>query len=81
MSQNQKSITEFLTADSSKKHRNVVGPQAPQTKVSYNLKINEDKPFHPPTDYVFLKTKIGDKQRSCQAHWFKQFPWLHYDEK
>ena len=40
-----------------------------------------DKPFHPPNDYIFPKTKSGDRLRSCQAHWFKQFPWLHYDEK
>ena len=60
---------------------NVARPQAPQCKESHNLKFNEDKPFHPPNDYIFPKTKSGDRLRSCQAHWFKQFPWLHYDEK
>ena len=50
MSQNQTSITGYLTADSSKKQHNVARPKAPQCKESHNLKINEDKPFHPPND-------------------------------
>ena len=81
MSQNQTSITGYLTADPSKKQDNVARPQAPQCKESHNLKINEDKPFHPPNDYIFPKKKSGDRLRPCQAHWFKQFPWLHYGEK
>ena len=81
MRQNQTSITGYLTADSSENQHNVASPQAPQCKESHNLKINGDKPFHPPNDYIFPKTKSGDRLRSCQAHWFKQFPWLYYDEK
>ena len=40
-----------------------------------------NKPFHPPTDYVFPKLRSGDILRLCQEHWFKTFPWLHYNEK
>ena len=81
MSQKQTSITGYLTADSSKKQHNVARLQALQCKESHNLKINEDKPFHPPNDYVFPKMKSENRLRSCQAHWFKQFPWLHFDKK
>ena len=45
ISQNQTSITGYLTADSSKKQYHVARPQAPQCKEAHNLKINEDKPF------------------------------------
>ena len=47
---------------------------------THNIKIN-DKPVYPLTDYVFPESKSGDRLRPCQAHWFKKFPWLHYDEK
>ena len=43
--------------------------------------IEEDKPFNRSDDFCFPKRKFGEKQRSCQAHWFRQFEWLHYDEQ
>ena len=46
----------------------------------HNIKIN-DTPFHPTTDYVFPKSKSEDRLRPCLADWFKNLPWLHYDEK
>ena len=61
MSQNQTSITGYLTAESSKKQHNAARPQALQCKESQNLKIKEDKPFHPPNDYIFPKTKSRDR--------------------
>ena len=41
----------------------------------------EDRPFHPSNDFCFSKRKFGKRQRACQAHWFQQFEWLHYDEQ
>ena len=43
--------------------------------------LKEGEFFHPPKHYVFPKTRIADRDRSCQQHWFKDFPWLHYDER
>lgn len=51
----------------------------PTTAQTDGIKITEL--FHPPADYIFPKTKSGDKLRSCQPQWFEKFPWLHYDEK
>ena len=41
MSQNQTSITGYLTAESSKKQHNAARPQAPQCKESHNLKLKK----------------------------------------
>ena len=35
--------------------------------------IEEDKPFHPSDDFCFPKRKFEERQRPCQAHWFRQF--------
>ena len=43
--------------------------------------VEEDKPFNRSDDFCFPKRKFGEKQRPCQAHWFRQFEWLHYDEQ
>ena len=43
--------------------------------------LHVDKPFHPTKDYVFPKSRFGNRDRSCQHHWFKDFSWLHYDER
>jgi len=37
--------------------------------------------FHPSKNYKFPKSKQGTRERSCQQHWFNDFPWLHYDER
>ncbi len=39
-------------------------------------------PNHPADNFVFPKKSFGKKQivwRSCQAPWFKRWPYLHYD--
>ena len=43
--------------------------------------VHADKPFHPTREYVFPKSSIGKRDRSCQHNWFKDYPWLHYDER
>ena len=35
--------------------------------------IEQDKPFHPSDDFCPPKRKFGERQRPCQAHWFRQF--------
>ena len=38
---------------------------------------------HQPIEFVFPKRKFGKTkvcERSFQATWFQQFPWVHYDE-
>ena len=40
-----------------------------------------EKPFHPTKDYIFPKSRFGNRDRSCQHQWFNDFPWLHYDER
>ena len=32
-----------------------------------------------PKDFKFPVSTFGNKRRSCQASWFQDFPWLHYD--
>ena len=44
----------------------------PQKKAGDSI-IELHKFFHPATDFCFPKTKIGDRQHSCQALWFQQF--------
>lgn len=91
MSQNnQKSITHFFKSNEKQPEQKLLQIVAEQKSSSQKsqqsqvptdgIKIN-DGPFHPPADYFFPKSKSGDKLRSCQAHWFKKFSWLHYDEK
>ena len=39
-----------------------------------------EKPYHPPKEFIFPKTKIGSRNRSCGQHkWFNDYPCLHYD--
>ena len=53
-------------------------PTVPEN-VSHNL--NGDFLCRPTKTFTFPKTKIGDRNRSCQHQWFEQFPWLIYDTK
>ena len=46
-----------------------------------DVTIEEDKPFHPSDYFCFPERKFGERQRLCQAYWFRQFEWLHYDEQ
>ena len=36
-------------------------------------------PYRPSKSFAFPKTKVGERNRSCQHIWFEQFPWLRYD--
>lgn len=45
-----------------------------------SLNVPEER-FHPNEKFQFPKTLIGGRQRSCQANWFKDFNWLHYDKR
>ena len=39
--------------------------------------------FQPPLSYTFLPRTYGKthvKQRRCLHQWFREFPWMHYDE-
>ncbi|MEM6831947.1 MAG: DUF4371 domain-containing protein [Bacteroidota bacterium] len=40
-----------------------------------------EKPYHPPKDFIFPKSKFGARSRSCQHKWFKTYQWLHYDSE
>jgi len=91
MNRKQSCITTFLkknsenSSDNSAKTSQESSQEENNTRtpVTAALQVNDDKPFHPPPDYSFPKTKSGSgsKLRSCQAHWFQKYPWLHYDEK
>ena len=37
-------------------------------------------PFHPPSNFVFKARLQGKQKRYCQAKWFLQFKWLHYNQ-
>ena len=37
------------------------------------------EPFHPGKSFQFPKKNYGSRQRSCQAQWFVDYPFLHYD--
>ena len=43
--------------------------------------FKEGKLFHVPNHYVFPKKRIVARDRLYQQHCFKDFPWLHYDER
>lgn len=34
-----------------------------------------------PSQYNFPKKRYGNQNRSVQSTWFKEYPWLHYDEE
>ena len=48
---------------------------APQTQTRPTTEI----PHRPSKSFIFPKTKVGERSRSCQHIWFEKFPWLHYD--
>ena len=37
------------------------------------------EPFHPDRTFAFPKRKFRARERSCQARWFEDYPFLHYD--
>lgn len=40
----------------------------------------QPSPFHPPPGFVFKARLQGKQKRYCQAKWFLQFKWLHYNQ-
>ena len=46
---------------------------------SIKVKCMLDKPNHS-KDFPFPYIKIGRKKQSFSADWFKQYPWLQYDQ-
>ena len=32
-----------------------------------------EKPYHPPKDFIFPKSKFGARNRSCQHKWFETY--------
>ena len=49
-----------------------------QSSIDIYLHITE--PFQP-TNFTFPKKTFGKQNRSFQAKWFTDFPWLHYNEQ
>ena len=49
-----------------------------QSSIDIHLHITE--PFQP-TNFTFSKKTFGKQNRSFQAKWFTDFPWLHYNEQ
>ena len=41
--------------------------------------MSVDKPFRPPSSFKFPTRRYGERDRSCQHSWFKDFNFLHYD--
>ena len=50
-----------------------------QNDVSFEKPIIPDKRFKPDKRYSFPFTLFGERLRSCQAGWFDEYQWLHYD--
>lgn len=56
-------------------------PTVPEVAENVSKNLNEDSLCRPAKTFTFPKTKIGERNRSCQHKWFEQFPWLIYDTK
>ena len=60
-----------------------------QTCVTYSRVLGEacskvtvdSKPFHLASSFPFPKKMCGKRERSYQATWFQEFPWLHHDTR
>ena len=65
---------------------NIQQPKTTESAESSNVEqssstcgnINVPVQCQPGADYTFPLTQFGKKKRSCQASWFRNFPWLHY---
>ena len=76
----QKSVNEVKDDEPRKENTNSTFIQQ-QSNSQQTTELLLDKPFHPTKDFIFPKTKIGNRDRACQHQWFENFPWLHYDER
>ena len=50
------------------------------TKGAEPVNIISNSP-NQPSNFHFPKTGFGKQSRSFQSAWFRDYPWLHYDEK
>ena len=46
-------------------------------ETSVSLPSTQSEPFQP-MNFQFPKTKVGKQNRSFNAKWFREYPWLHY---
>ena len=46
-------------------------------ETSVSLPPTQSEPFQP-MNFQFPKTKVGKQNRSFNAKWFREYPWLHY---
>ena len=51
-----------------------------KTRKIYRAAVNIISP-NQPSNFRFPKTAFGKQSRSFQSAWFRDYPWLHYDEK
>ena len=52
-----------------------------EKKVTQHSNSERDpKFFQPSENFKFPPRVINGRKRSCQASWFKKFPWLHYEK-
>ena len=50
------------------------------TKEAAAVNIISNSP-HQPSNFQFPKTGFGKQSHSSQSAWFREYPWLHNDEK
>ena len=80
-------ISKVATVDSETRPQLQTEPTSSTTNVEraenvqYCPVIEGGKPFHPPETFLFPKRKFETRNRSFQAHWTKDFNWIHYDQK
>ena len=46
-------------------------------ETSVSVPPTQSEPFQP-MNFQFPKTKVGKQNRSFNAKWFREYPWLHY---
>ena len=75
-------ITDIISVEKSNKSSssNPVEPSSSQCRQSSSdVPPVRELPYRPSKSFIFPKTKVGERNRSCQHQWFEQFPWMHYD--
>ena len=75
-------ITDMISVEKSNKSlsSNPVEPSSSQCSQSLSdVPPVRELPYRPSKSFIFPKTKVWERNRSCQHQWFEQIPWLHYD--
>ena len=62
-------------------HLGVYACSSARSKMAASTELTASTVHHPSMSFSFPKPSYGSAnvQRSCQAGWFRQWPWLHYD--